>query len=82
MSHSLKRAWTDADTVVCESEVVYTKHADGRTFTLPTATVIRRDPADGLIHEMRIYIDPTPMAADPQAESPDLARSEAQDIDG
>ena len=58
VQHEIRRQICDGSTVVCEGEVIYTRH-DGSTVTLPFANVF--DTAGGLIETYRIYIDIAPL---------------------
>jgi hypothetical protein len=51
--------------VICEMETKY-RTRDGRTVTLPCADLFRFN-EQGLIKEMKIFIDPTPLLARPAA---------------
>jgi hypothetical protein len=61
MAHTFRRVWTVEDTSVCEFTVRYTMHEDGRVIEMPSLAVLRRRASDGLIDDMRVYLDPTPL---------------------
>ena len=58
LSHTLGAAWDEGDTVICEGEVTY-RRSSGE-LTLPFLNVLRF--TGDLIHDYRIYIDPSPLA--------------------
>lgn len=61
ISHNLLRTWVVEDTKICEGEVTYDL-ADERRIILPFLNVF--DMQNEKIREYRIYIDPTPLAAE------------------
>ncbi len=61
MAHTFVNVWTVQDTSVCEFAVRYTMRDDGRVVELPSLAILRRRESDGLIDDMRVYIDPTPL---------------------
>ena len=61
LRHELQRIVSDTDGVVCEGEVIYTRH-DGSIITLPFANVFEVD--GGLISRYRVYIDFGPLYSD------------------
>ena len=60
LSHTIHRTLRDADTLVCEGEVTYTRH-DGSRITIPFANVFEYD--GDLIAKYTIYIDIAPLYA-------------------
>ena len=60
LSHTIHRTLRDADTLVCEGEVTYTRH-DGSRITIPIANVFEYD--GDLIAKYTIYIDIAPLYA-------------------
>ncbi len=58
VTHHIKAMWECGDIVICEMEVVYTRH-DGRVFTLPCCDTIRMQ--GDKVHELRIYMDISPV---------------------
>jgi limonene-1,2-epoxide hydrolase len=61
LGHDLQRVVADANGIVCEGEVTYTRH-DGKKFTLPFCNVFEVD--GGLVSLYRIYIDMGPVFAE------------------
>jgi ketosteroid isomerase-like protein len=58
IGHEFLGVWESASTVLVEATVTYGT-ADGREIAVPALTVIEH--RDGLIDDLRIYLDPTPM---------------------
>ena len=61
LRHRIDNAMREADTLVCEGEVTYTRH-DGSEVALPFADVFEMDGA--LIDNYKIYMDIGPLYAD------------------
>ena len=61
LKHDIHRTVTEANAVVCEGEVTYTRH-DGSAITVPFANIFEID--SGLISLYRIYIDIGPVFAE------------------
>lgn len=61
MAHTFRNVWTVGDSTICEFAVRYTMRDDGRIVELPSLAVLRRRESDGLIEDMRVYLDPTPL---------------------
>ena len=61
LSHRIDSAMREADTLVCEGEVTYTRH-DGSEIALPFADFFEMDGAR--IAEYKIYMDVGPLYAD------------------
>ncbi|GAA4707803.1 hypothetical protein GCM10023215_56090 [Pseudonocardia yuanmonensis] len=58
--HEFRAVWDTGSTLMVEAEVTY-RTQDGREVAVPALTVIEhRD--GGVIDDMRIFIDPTPVA--------------------
>lgn len=62
MAHTFINVWTTGDTSVCEFEVRYTMRSNGRVVEIPSLAILRRRESDGLIDQMRVYIDAQPLA--------------------
>ncbi|MGH2873142.1 MAG: nuclear transport factor 2 family protein [Solirubrobacteraceae bacterium] len=60
MEHTFVNVWTVDDTTICEFRVRYTMRADARVVELPSLAILRRQP-DGLLDQLRVYIDPAPL---------------------
>lgn len=58
--HTVRRTWSDADTLACEGEVTY-RRLDGSEISLPFADTFER--RGKLISGYRIYIDIAPLYA-------------------
>lgn len=58
LSHSLANLLASGRTLICEGEVMYTRH-DGSTVTLPFADAFELD--DGRISHYKIYMDIGPL---------------------
>jgi ketosteroid isomerase-like protein len=58
--HQVARVIVDADTLVCEGEVTYTRHDDSK-LTLPFLNVFEL--TGELINDYKIYIDVSPLFA-------------------
>jgi ketosteroid isomerase-like protein len=56
--HEIVNVWSDADALIAEFDVHYTR-LDGGEVTLPCCNVLRL--RDGLVAEYRSYIDATPV---------------------
>ncbi|MEV7395212.1 nuclear transport factor 2 family protein [Streptomyces sp. NPDC091215] len=62
MRHRFRQVWQCGDSAVLVADVDYVRH-DDRTVTLPAITVLHRRP-DGLIDDMQVVIDLTPVFGD------------------
>lgn len=60
IGHEFRSVWQSGSTVLLEATVTY-GCPDGREVAVPALTVI--DHRDGVIDDMRIFIDPTPVQA-------------------
>jgi len=60
LSHDLLDIWQVDDVTVCQLGVTY-RRLDGQSIALPAANILRY--RDALIHDYRIYIDPSPLFA-------------------
>ena len=60
LSHTIHKTLRQADTLVCEGEVTYTRQ-DGSTITIPFVNVFEYD--GDLIARYKIYIDIAPLYA-------------------
>jgi ketosteroid isomerase-like protein len=58
--HTITNVWTDADAVIAELKVRYTR-LDGTELTLPCCNVFRL--RDGAVADYRVYMDITPVYA-------------------
>ncbi len=61
MEHAFLHVWVSGDTVLLEATVTY-ELLDGRAIPVPALTVIEY--CDGLIRDLRIFTDPTPLQAE------------------
>lgn len=59
--HDIKNIWELEDTVVCEMDVIYTRH-DDKQVVVPCCEVFRFS-SDNLFQETHIYIDMSPVFA-------------------
>jgi hypothetical protein len=53
--------WVVGDATVCEFDVRYTLRANGAVVELPSLAILRRRDSDGLIDQLRVYIDQQPL---------------------
>ena len=60
LHHRVTAVWEQPDVVICEGEVTYTLE-DDRRVSVPFLNVMRM--TGQVVCDYRIYIDPTPMAA-------------------
>ena len=62
MAHTFRNVWTVGQTSVCEFDVRYTSNQSGRVVEIPSLAIVHRRESDGLIDQMRVYLDPQPLA--------------------
>ena len=60
LRHEILRRYEDGDTVILESDVIYTRK-DGQEVTVKTASVLHRD--GELVDRLAFYNDPAPIFA-------------------
>lgn len=60
IDHEFRNVWESGSTLLVEATVTYGT-ADGRAVAVPALTII--DHREGLIDDMRIFIDPSPVQA-------------------
>jgi ketosteroid isomerase-like protein len=58
--HDIQGTWEQGNLLLVEMNVIYTRH-DGKVVTIPVADTFRFE--GGLIKDMRIYADTTPVLA-------------------
>lgn len=61
MEHTFRNVWEVGDTAVCEFDVRYTVRANGAVVEIPSLAILHRRQGDGLIDELRVYIDGQPL---------------------
>jgi ketosteroid isomerase-like protein len=61
MAHTFRNVWQQGDTTVIEFDVRYT-FRDGNVLDTQSLAILERG-EDGLIHDMRVYIDHGPVRA-------------------
>lgn len=58
--HEFRNVWLAGSTVLLEATVTY-GHPDGREIALPVLSILEHH--DGVVDDLRIFIDPTPIEA-------------------
>ena len=61
LRHQVRNEWTVGADTIAETDVTYTR-LDGKEVTVPAVTIWRVD-GDGLIVDLRIYVDQAPLFA-------------------
>lgn len=61
LRHQLRNEWTVGADTIAETDVTYLR-LDGKEVTVPAVTIWRVD-GDGLIVDLRIYVDQAPLFA-------------------
>jgi ketosteroid isomerase-like protein len=61
MVHTFRNVWEVADTAICEFDVRYTVRANSAVVDLPSLAILHRRASDGLIDQLRVYIDQQPL---------------------
>jgi ketosteroid isomerase-like protein len=60
ITHEFRNVWVSDSTVVLEATVTY-GHPDGREIALPVVSILEH--RDGVVDDLRIFLDPTPIEA-------------------